>query len=86
MNVEMFLHYIKEMVALLVEDLFATRNRHDFALHTQDRGAICKLDVEVVTSEGHNLLFYHKGLRAAGEELRENANWRGHLSEVCHRQ
>jgi hypothetical protein len=83
-DMEVFLHDIEQVVALLVEDLLATRNRHDLALHPQDGGAVCKLDVKVITSKRHDLLFDHKSFRGASKELRENADWRGDLSKVCH--
>lgn len=83
-NMEVLLHNIEQMVALLIKDLLATRNRHDLALHAQDGCAVCKLDVEIIAGEGHNLFFDHKGLRTASKELRENTDWRGDLSEACH--
>lgn len=64
----------KEVVALHVKDLFATRDAHHFALDLEDGLAIGKLDVEAVASQGHDFFFEDERLCLGGDEVLEDAD------------
>jgi hypothetical protein len=57
MQMKVFFPNRKKVLPLYVGDLLLSREGQDCALDLQDGRAVCELDAEAVTGEGHDFLF-----------------------------